>query len=188
MITLSIVMTLLSASPSTTGRSLLKETKVERAARLMTDGELAHLGELDRQLAVLGRGPENGAFLTASIATLAAGLALPAICLVASVATTVVVGLVGLLFAAFGYTEVLAWIPSAWVAIFSVIPIWGWVAIAAVTVVGAAMLTASLTADAPRRSQVAGLRAERNALITEALSRPDQTSMQQVPMLPLATF
>jgi hypothetical protein len=186
MITISLVMTLLSATPTTNGRSLLRETKVERAARLMTDGELAHLADLDRQIAGL-RAPENGAFLTASIATLAAGLALPALCVVAGVVTSVAVGLVGLLFAAFGDTEVLAWIPSAWVAIFSVIPIWGWVAIAAVTVVGAAMLTASLTADAPRRAQLAGLRAERKALITEALSRPE-TSMQQVPMLPLATF
>jgi len=179
MLSLSLVMILLSASPSTHG----KETKTARAARLMTDVELAQLADLDREVEELRRTPGNTALLTTSIMALSAGVIVPVGAVVVGAVGSIFAGLVGLLFAAFGSTSVLEWIPTLWVAVFAWIPVWGWIAMAAVVAAGAGMLISALTSDAPRRAQVAALQADRRALINAALARPENALL-----LPVASF
>lgn len=72
MFALPLVMILLSASPST-----VRESKLTRAARLMTDVELAHLADLDSQIHDLPRTSGNTALLVSSIVAMSAGILVP---------------------------------------------------------------------------------------------------------------
>jgi hypothetical protein len=166
---------------------LLTDAQGERAARLMTDGEVAHLESLNQRIQALDRAPHRAALLTASIAAMSAGLVLPSIGVIVAAALTF---LDALILVGFGASEsgFAALAGTTWLAVFSLIPVWGWIALGAVVAVGAAGLVYAVVSDAPRRRELAALRAERQALVASALSRPAETSMIEVPMLPLATF
>lgn len=182
MFALPLVMILLSASPST-----VRESKLTRAARLMTDVELAHLADLDSQIHDLPRTSGNTALLVSSIVAMSAGILVPLVAGVIALVGTIFVGFFGLLAGAFGSTALLSSIPQMWVAVFAWIPVWGWIAMGVAVVVGAGMLIGALTSDAPRREQVGALKGERSRLIHAALARSER-AMTQVPMTTLATF
>jgi hypothetical protein len=156
----------------------------------MTEAELAQLAELDRQIQSLqGQRPAgNKALLTAAIVSMGAGLVLPVGGAVVGLVVTVFGSLYGI-FAAFrDGGAFFRWLPTFWVGMFSLVPVWGWIAMAVVVAAGAGMLIAAELSDAPRRAQLANARADRRALFEAALGRPDQTSMRQVPSFTVASF
>ncbi|MDP1830246.1 MAG: hypothetical protein Q8L48_43680 [Archangium sp.] len=187
MFALPLVMILLSASPSAPQRGV-RESKVTRAARLMTDVELAQLADLDSQIQELHRTAGNTALLVGSIVAMSAGALVPVVAAAVALVGTLIVGFVGLIAAGFGSTSLLAFIPQMWVAVFAWIPVWGWIAMGVAVTVGAGMLIGALTSDAPRRAEVSALKGERSRLIHAALARSSERAMTQVPMTTLATF
>lgn len=184
MLALPLALVLLSASPST--HQGPRETKTQRAARLMTEVELAQLADLDRQVAELSRPDGNTALLVSSVVAMGLGVITPLIAAVIAIVGTVFVGFFGLIGAALGSTTLLALIPQMWVAVFSWIPVWGWVAMGAVVAIGAGMLITAQVSDGPRRAEVSALQVERKRLITGVLER--ERSMMEAPMTTLATF
>ncbi len=185
--------TLAASGPAYAARSadrsarLLTDAQSERAARLMTEGEVAHLESLDRRIKALDRAPGTTALLTTSIVAVSAGVALPSIGVVLAAAMSFLDALVLVGFGA-GESGFSALLGATWLAVFSIIPVWGWIALGAVTAVGATVLVCAAVSDAGRRRELAALRAEREALVASTLSPPAAPSRVEVPMLPLATF
>lgn len=185
MFTLSLVMILVSSTPA--HPKVHRETRGERAARLMTDVELSQLADLDRQVQELVRPGGNTALLVLSIVAMSAAVVLPVAMAVVGIVGTLFFGIGGAFAALFGSLAVWAFIPTMWVGLYAWIPVWGWIAMAAVAVVGAGMLIGAQVGDGPRSAQVHALKEERSRLVDMALTRPEQSMLQQ-PMTTLATF
>jgi hypothetical protein len=175
MLALSMALIVVSAAPVKSFR----EGKVERAARLMTADERAQLTGLNLELLNLRRANENTALLSASIVTMSVAAAVPVV--------LGAVGLVGSVFLGlFGFLGPSLWlaIPTMWVALFSWVPVWGWIAMGVAAVAGVAMLISAQASDAPRRERVAAVNLERRRIIEAAALRPDMPLIAP----PLVTF
>lgn len=186
MFTISLLLMLVSATPYEDGREQ-RQTKRERAARLMTVEELTQLEDLERQVTALRRPNGNVGLLAGSITLMAFGAVIPIALAIVGVVGTVFVGFAGIFGALVGSLAIWAFIPTMWVGLFSWIPVWGWIAMGVTAAAGGAMLIAAQANDAPRRAAVHALQVERKNLIELALSR-ERSAMLQVPMTTLATF
>lgn len=186
MLALALGVLVFAASPAHLHKGP-RQTREQRAARLMTEEELGQLADLDRQAAELRRPTGNGLLFSFSIATMAAGVAVPVVVGVVGLVGTIFVGLFGLLALGFGNSSFLALIPAMWVGLFGWVPIWGWIVMGVTALAGAGMFIAAQVADGPRRQQVHELKQERKRLIDLALTRPEQ-ALLPLPLTTLATF
>jgi hypothetical protein len=175
MLALSIALVVVSASPM----KHYREGKAERAARLMTNEERAQLASFNVRLDGLRRSAANELLLTGSIVVMSAAAAVPVIAGAIGFVGTVFLGIFGFL-----GPSLWALIPPMWVALFSWVPVWGWIAMGVAAVAGVAMLFSAQASDAPRRDQVEAVTLERRRLVNLAAARADM----QVVAPPLVTF
>ena len=166
--------------PSRRGKDRLSKT--ERAAKLLTPEEHEELARLGAALDENGRPAGSKLMLGMSIATITAGLIVPTAMFAAGVVVSVVVGLFGLVELLVGSATIFRFLGNLWVEAFAMIPVWGWVLMAATTVVGVGVLVAAEVGDGPRRLEGRALKRQRDAIINTALAR------EQPATVPVLTF
>lgn len=150
----------------------------------MTEAEIAQLATFDSRIADRRPAEATTALRVWGIVTMSIG--------VAPVFAGGVVGLLGGLFGGFYALSVNATWGSVWADVFTAIftqwiPVWAYVAMAGLLVVGGALVIASIVRDQPRQRAVRELKNERRAFI-EAAKAAHRDAPPLVPMTTLMTF